>query len=667
MSQARPPIYINPSPNGNNSSSPMLNYYVTSAKGDGMIDAQPQLQADIDYCIANGITALFIPKGVYRIGRGLLIYKNNNTGGYGQVTLKIFGEASMWDSFETTVIQTNFTDQFAIGIQQGKGVTIDGLQIKGRLALPIVSDRVFYSQPLAACSDGICRQTRYSPNAGIAIDPLSNGQIPGDGGYPNWTSWYKGNNSVSGSTKTTITNCSISSFPVGIVSSPNGYTQNAEITRIEHVHFSYCPLWISGGQDQEKDNGIYDVAGWAETNMCFATNVYGAGSAGHWFIDGVNVAGRCKQIIQNDQQGRFPTYLNNVYAEGLGKVGYISAGNTCRVTNSLFNFVPVNISGYSEVMDVGNVKFDGCTFRYYGYTYPIFIKANKCVFASCYFSGIPVQVVEGSNPGWTSSYQDCIAAGYRMGVTGVVDKNISEAGTLLNYGDLKLAGTNSPALLTLSSTATHVRLATSSGNAPSVVQTNNSFSFSSALSAFYDVNDAVILSTSHQDRYYGLVTAISGNTITISYITEGMPDGVWGVFLVKPLTIFTFMGDITSGSNQITNVAVNWGVLYGQEGRMFQCPYSPTGWQKIVAVSGSTYTVSENMTTNKVGAYFNSGTTQQIYTSGNPLAAGNILVCKGDTIQQGDADNGTQYKVTLSGWLTPPSGDHRQATIAQLP
>lgn len=659
------PILINPSENSSGGSGYR---YTTNAIGDGSTNAQPQLQADIDYCVANGISALFIPKGVYKINKPLVIYKNNGSGGYAQVTLKFFGEASMWDSFNTSVIHTNFADAFALGIQQGKGVTIEGITITGLFNPIVPDDRTFYNRGLSDCTDGVCRQSRYSPNAGIALDPFSNGQIPSDGGYPNWTSWYKGSGGTSGSTATTINNCVIASFPVGVVSSPNGFTQNDEITTISNTKFANCPLWISGGQAQEKENRIINVAGWSETHTCFATGVYGAGQPGQWSIDGVNIAGRCNRFINNIQGGFFPTYINGVYAEGIGTFGYIGTGYVgAKVSNSLFDFVSPDISGYNtKYVEADNILFEGCTFRHYGYNYPIPIRAAHCVFQNCGFTGMPFQPSEGSNPGSTSVFRNCLVGGTKLGVNGIVDSFTGYGSRMFPYGHWTLEDN------TLTKYGFHLRLkgeirdtyvAILTNASANLTLSNYSFTFTTTVPLLYDISRAAMLKDGSGNVFYGIVTAISGSQITVSYCTQGMANGVYDISPIYTPTLVTFMGDINSGSNVIQNVKIGWGSL--AVGSVFLSTYS-SKWLRVIAVNGTSYTVSESLTTTKIAAYFGFDTRQELCYDNpavNPNTMGAVIVATGDVIKcGGNADNATVYKITKTGFLIPPTGDTRQAT-----
>ncbi len=185
---------------------------------------------------------------------------------------------------------------------------------------------------------------------------------------------------------------------VGICSSPNGLTRNAEITIINKVQFSNCKLCISGGQDQEKGNVISNIYCWGGTHTIFGTDLYGSPRmAGNWNIDHVNIAGGVVRFIYNDQHGYFPSYISHVFAESLGSFGTFNSQLACEVSDCIFDFTYQSIAGVQTLLVANgpNVLFRSCNFRYYGQHTPLLMQAN-CVFEHCYFSGPVVKNKSGS-------------------------------------------------------------------------------------------------------------------------------------------------------------------------------------------------------------------------------------------------------------------------------
>ena len=280
------------------------------AKGNNT-DDYAAIQKTINTCIRNNIRTVYFPVGRYKISRPLIIRgtslaaeNDHESDVRSFCTIELLGQSSFWDSNIGSEIYTLFNNSFAIGIQDGKGCKIRKLKISGLFIPPSSADsHKFFSLTFEAFTDGKCRDSRYSPYAAIVIDPFTNLQsdkLPADGGYPGLLDYYGKSGRLatqSGSTGTELEELSISGFVVGICSSPNGLTRNAEITIINKVQFSNCKLCISGGQDQEKENVISNIYCWGGTHTIFATGLYGSpGMAGNWSIDHVNIAGGYRKI-----------------------------------------------------------------------------------------------------------------------------------------------------------------------------------------------------------------------------------------------------------------------------------------------------------------------------------------------------------------------------------
>ncbi len=368
------------------------------AKGNNA-DDYSSIQKAINTCIKNNIRVLYIPAGRYKISRPLIIEGSDNSQSGNQkafCTLEIMGESSFWDSNMGSEIIATFNNAFAIGIQDGKGCKIRRLKISGQFVPPRTKNsQEFYGMPFDKFTDGKCRDSRYSPYAGIVIDPFTNlpsNPLPADGGYPTLLGWYGKSAKLqtqSGSTGTELEELNISGFVVGICSSPNGLTRNAEITIINKIRFANCKLCISGGQDQEKGNRISNIYCWGGTHTIFGTDLYGGPRmAGNWNIDHVNIAGGVVRFIYNDQHGYFPTYISNVFAENLGSFGTLNSELGCEVSDCIFDFAYQSQAGVQTLLTSygPNVVFRSCNFRYYGQKTPLVMEGN-CVFDHCYFSG----------------------------------------------------------------------------------------------------------------------------------------------------------------------------------------------------------------------------------------------------------------------------------------
>lgn len=317
-----------------------------------------------------------------------------NPGGF--CTVEVVGESSFWDSNIGSELEPTFSNTFAIGIQNGKGCKVRKLKITGLFTPPSSGDRKkFFNTSFENFKDNISRDSRFSPYAGIVIDPFTNlptDKMPADGGYPGLRSYYglySAFSSNTGSTGIEIEEMTINNFVVGICSSPNGVTRNAEITLINKIQFTNCKLCVSGGQDQEKMNVISNIYCWGGTHTIFGTDLYGGPRmAGNWVIDRANIAGAVVRFIYNNQHGYFPTYISNVFAESLGTWGTINSEIACRISNCHIDFEYPAVAGNQTLITSWgeNIVYSSCNFRYYGEKTPMKIEGNA-VFDHCYFSG----------------------------------------------------------------------------------------------------------------------------------------------------------------------------------------------------------------------------------------------------------------------------------------
>ncbi len=365
---------------------------------DRNADNSGPIQRSINTCIKNNIRTVFFPVGRYKIASPIIIRGSEGIKEAGFCTLELLGESSFWDSNLGSELHTTFNNTFAVGIQNGKGCKIRKLTFMGLFTPPNTGDQnKFYNTSFEKFTDGKSRDSRYSPYAAIVIDPFTNlasDAMPRDGGYPGLTAYYgKANTSQTqtGSTAIQIEEIKISNFVVGICSSPNGLTRNAEITIINKIQFENCKLCISGGQDQEKGNVISNIHCWGATHTIFATGLYGGPRmAGNWNIDHANIAGMVVRFIYNEQHGYFPTYISNVFAESLGTWGTINSELSSQISDCHIDFAYKSQAGERNLLTSKGklVVYRNCNFRYYGESTPLQMEGN-CVFEYCYFSGKP--------------------------------------------------------------------------------------------------------------------------------------------------------------------------------------------------------------------------------------------------------------------------------------
>jgi len=339
-----------------------LNVKNFGAIGNGIADDHAAIQAAIDSSVKK-YDRVYLPPGRYKISKPLMVY-NWYGNQYATVTTEIYGDDNMWSGGICTIV-SDFKDGFALGIQRGKGVKVRGIIFQGAYTTPNISYDSIFRTTLAAYKDTLSRDTRYSPSAGIVIDPFS-GNIPSDGGYPQMQEWYRGSQVRSGSTGCRFEDITINNHNIGFITSPNGYTQNAELLTFENIRIQETRIGFAGCQAQEKLNRIINLGAWGRTHTLFVWHLYGFGQPGHWVIDGVNIAGQVVNMVYRESGSFFPLHVYNVFAESLGSLGVWNTGCGDALSNSSINLVYPDQSKQYSINKMSGVTFNNCQIRYYG-------------------------------------------------------------------------------------------------------------------------------------------------------------------------------------------------------------------------------------------------------------------------------------------------------------
>jgi hypothetical protein len=607
------------------------------------------------------------------------------------------GESAFWEaSGSGTVIRCAFKDKFAIGVQLGKGNRISKLKITGGFTPPFTDKYSFYQSTFDQFRDSTCRDSNFSPYAGIVIDPFSNsaGQIPGDGGYPGYTAWYRGNGSVNGSTGISIEDVFINGFVVGICSSPNSFTRNAELTMINKIQFANTKLCISGSQDQEKGNVVSNLGCWGITHTVFATGLYGAHTPGNWYVGDLNIAGYVNRLIYNRQGGYFASHFKNIFSESLGRLGTLSSvqGSVVESSELGFAYYTTDAGQYiSPQVECSGVTFIGCNMRMYGTVKPVTLYGTSA-YIGCSFEAVPFSsFTSNDNP----SFTDCVIgeAAELLGVSGTRPVYPPAAWRSFAYGNYSLAfGPDRLKVDNARPTAAYpIDL---SGKTATLSITSDGKGIRSALVALSPdqtgrVRKGDIICSSSSDRLQivlGTVTAVTAKGFTLSYIPAVVANGQsFFLCVYLPLHNMTFLGDMTAGSNRITHVQADFGSLdaFIFQGGLMLCnkwinTRSYQAWRgslfRIVSYDTATrsVTIDQQATQSASGVYFSNGNAvkdvhienfEEGFSYLDKQGAGEVLQEGGHLFTRDPASNGTvSYRVTKSGYYkAADSRDPRQA------
>ncbi len=529
----------------------------------GIVDSAPAIQRSLDMVLANTfVNTVFLPGGTY-LTNSPLIMSNWNGTSYIQNSVNLIGEGKFWQgSVAGTKINCSFSNTFGLGIQVGKGNIIRGIYFSGKFTPPTLNSYQFYTCAFSAYIDVNSRDKPQSPYAGIVIDPFGP-NVPGDGGYPGLTSNYKGG--TGGSTGIEIEDCIIYNFVTGIITSPNGQTANAELMNWTKIQFGFCKACIVGCQTQEKMNCVTNTACWETTHTFFHTGAYGAGVAGNWYIKGVSIAGQLNQLINRNAAGYFPMHVSDVYAEGLGTVGYWTGSAGDSLQNCSFNFVTPDIfKAYpnfptSSHFTSSGITIKSCEFRYYGWYLPLVFNGGS--FEDCSFDQLPYTI----NAAIIDSYcfsgpinpqtdilgvYRATAARYMAGGRGkFVDKGDYLEGKIIS---LRYEDYNSGGWLDLDAQNALPSTFTVSSNVATVTPPSAA-----------DLSRAIIGRIAIDNLtgiLLGVITAVGASTYTISYVPNGVAtSSSYVISIWCPMSNFSFMGSTTAGSATITNVVLDFG------------------------------------------------------------------------------------------------------------
>jgi hypothetical protein len=337
------------------------------AIGDGVADDTAALQTAINAAITT-FKKLFIPYGLYKITSPLLVWLPSG----GQPSVEIEGEKFGFSAIgasgttggtpSTTTIKATFNNTFALGIQGGLGCKIKNLAIFGTndYAAAWLSNEGIVMN-IANLLVGGPRNSRYSPYAGICIDPFAP-SVPPDGGYPGLTSYYT----------TPIQYCStlefdsvwVQGFVAGIMLSPHGQSSNTS-----EMTFFNCSLlfntrsFCTEGTQQDNLNWYAGTVGGSYVN--FDGQTYGQQQGSCPNIFGGNIGG-CKYLLNIYISGGKAPVIHNIHMESAASLGFIGSGPAPEALGISFigceiEFIALNDQVPDHhMLAYGGVKFLNC-------------------------------------------------------------------------------------------------------------------------------------------------------------------------------------------------------------------------------------------------------------------------------------------------------------------
>ena len=376
-------------------------------------DNSPAIQRACEYIIARpGLyKKLIIHSGRY-VCREPIFLSRFASGIYVPFSIDIEGESNFSDAdgYGTALDFSSCKDCFAIGVQGGKGVSISHLKLIGPWNYQFKDAYTFYNSSLKDIPDNGCQNTGYAPNAAIVIEPV--GPKKPAVVYHGLDSAYRGGRN--GSTGIQIHDIFMSGWILGMITSPNGNTDNADLIHAWNIQIQNVKIGFAGCQAEEKMNEIDHVEAWGVTHTVFATGIYGQGNIGNWHLHHFNIAGYVNTFAYNVQSGYFPSYYDHIYAETLGSLGNISSANGTSFSESSINFanyIDASMSyTYGQIQGNG-VAYRDCQFRMYGTFNPITINNLNGYnsFTNCAFDAVPY--FNSDYPVGSMTFTDCKIGG----------------------------------------------------------------------------------------------------------------------------------------------------------------------------------------------------------------------------------------------------------------
>jgi hypothetical protein len=362
----------------------------------GNFDNSEAFKLASDYLIKhpNITSSLYIPPGSYFQSKPWIL-QNVVDGKWEFFHIHIFGNSSAKSSPDPslTIINCGFSDGFGIGVQYGRDVEIQNIAIVGKYKPPPVDIYNIGSTLYSAWDNSTGTDTRYAPNCGIAIDPFcDSNHIAASACYVGMRSQYLPNTGRGGTSGMKIVKCRINNFPVGIVLTPNGYTQNDENIDIIDDNIYACKVSIAIGQDQSKNINIDRLQSWGPTYTVMDGLRYGTGTGGgsancsKW-----NVAGCVNQLF-NITTSRFSLSCRELYAESLFRIGNVGMGTVANFENCEFDFLCGAGIPAADYIIAGRANFNGGTLRYYdnSYTHRMNLNSTTTLFRDMTLNNYPI-------------------------------------------------------------------------------------------------------------------------------------------------------------------------------------------------------------------------------------------------------------------------------------
>lgn len=607
-------------PEGSTSGEFSVKWY--GAVGNNIADDTTAIQAAINCCVVSKkIGVLRFPYGQYVISQGLVV---RSTTGAGQpslfVSLTILGEVFSYATGSigaSSAIRCTHVDNFAIAIQRGKGCVIENLTIEG-----MNMQSMTFEQVISASTNWVinsCRDNGKSPYSGIVIDPFGQTSVLEADRYPDYSDFYSEVGS-GGSTNMYVRNCSIRGFVVGVCISPSTTQQNAELISVEDCVIEQgIRSAVTTGNSQTRTVWVRNIRCWGAVE-CVVDSVRYGGGGSHPELIGANIAGGVKYLTLNSTVSIPYAKFTDVYAESLYSIGgdffTVNASSQMWFTNCEIKLMGGEFSSSPMTMLVraNMCSFVNCIVAYYatGLSLPFPVDCRMMSAKDCKLFGVFQDV--NNNP---VMYKNCKMIGYFEPQISnnefVLPPNIEDGRMVVAQGGIVRNGyqdrvyRNGPLITVAEAIDTAITIVDSTtisfnagaGNINSILVGDFVFFGGNGGVTYTDGNSLAVGRFFVLGRVSNVNTGtnvVTVNNVSVNYALTNGTSYRFKVVAMCPV-YRTHLGDISSGSNSITNVvgegnSATVGMVIGDF--IAHPAFSQIPAARVTNVSGSTITVNKN-------------------------------------------------------------------------
>lgn len=541
--------------------------YWFGAVADNSTDCYPAIQKAVDVAIASSIKRVQFFEGYHNISKGILIRHPSTT-----TTLEFLGVKS-YDAANGTVLLCTDSTNFAVAVQGARAVTIKGFYFRGFNASYNPTLTQIINNTAAQWRAQYGRVSRYSPFSGLVIDPFTNSAQP-DGGYPGFTAQYAIGQGFS--SNVIIEDCLFRYFPVGICFSPTTANGNGSEIAVQNVIIDRCRFGITTGNTQARDIQVIK-SNIASVEVCMDGQTFG-NQQGPMPISNNCQFGNCKDIL------RFGATLgdgkiSNMYGESVYRIGrWDGPGAVLNLQNCEINFTTgpeTGICDAASVLDAnaGKINYMGGTISYSTYR-PIEMNVNNILFTGTYIRSPVVNNPNGGTQENRVHYKNCKFDGYLgqdhfnyfedwvaasdlgqvVGNYVLQDQTVTynEVGTNnLNPVVYRQQNNATKNIVLIDAPAGSVVVDTVARTATFTTTVPGKYKLGDILTA-YNLNSTATPSSASKATTWGIVSSVSGTTITCSHISRGISTGSYLIYLFDfKRFVPTCIANITSGSNKV--------------------------------------------------------------------------------------------------------------------